>query len=56
LNNSKFLDNQYTVFDNVIQRMDVVDKMTNLPTNSMDQPLNPSLARINRITIENLMN
>ena len=35
--------------------MDVVDKMTNLPTNSMDQPLNPSLARINRITIENLM-
>ncbi len=51
LNNSKFLDGQYTVFGKVTNGMEVVDKLANVTTNSMDQPLNEDLARINKITI-----
>jgi len=51
LDDWKFLDNQYTVFGNVTSGIDVVDKIANLTTNSMDQPTNPDLARINKITL-----
>ena len=51
LNNSKFLDGQYTVFGKVIEGMEIADKIANVTTNSMDQPLNQDLARINKIMI-----
>ena len=51
LNNSKFLDGQYTVFGKVTEGMEIVDKIANVTTNSLDQPLNQDLARINKIMI-----
>jgi len=51
LNNSKFLDGQYTVFGKVTEGIEIVDKIANVTTNSMDQPLNQDLARINKIMI-----
>ena len=51
LNNSKFLDDQYTVFGKVTEGMETVDKIANVTTNSLDQPLNQDLARINKIII-----
>ncbi|MDQ3084898.1 MAG: peptidylprolyl isomerase [Thermoproteota archaeon] len=51
LNNSKFLDGQYTVFGKVTEGMEVVDKIANVTTNSMDQPMNQDLSRIDKIMI-----
>ncbi len=55
LQNSTFLDRQYTAFGKVIEGMDVVDKIAKLPTMTgqfQDQPVNPNDARILSIKIE----
>lgn len=52
LNDSKFLDNQYTVFGKVLEGMNIVDKIANTTTNAMDQPVNPDSARITNISME----
>ena len=38
---SKFLDNQYTVFGEVTQGMDVADKIVNAPRGAQDRPNDP---------------
>ncbi|HEU5460955.1 MAG TPA: DUF6541 family protein [Nitrososphaeraceae archaeon] len=50
---SKFLDNQYTVFGRVIDGMEIVDKIEDLTTNqSSDQPIDFEKAKIQKVTIE----
>jgi cyclophilin family peptidyl-prolyl cis-trans isomerase len=50
---SKFLDNQYTVFGRVIDGMEVVDTIAALNTNPSDQPIDAYKAQIEKIIIEN---
>ena len=52
LNDSKFLDNQYTVFGKVTEGLEIVDKIANSTTNAMDQPEDPNSARINKIVLQ----
>ena len=50
---SRFLDNQYTVFGRVVNGMDVVDKIEALPTNkSSDQPIDFEDAKVQKVIIE----
>ena len=50
---SRFLDNQYTVFGRVINGMDIVDKIEALTTNqSSDQPIDFEKAQIQKVIIE----
>ena len=51
LNDSRFLDNQYTVFGIGVNGMDMVDKIAALPTIQNDQPQDPNLAKLNSIRI-----
>jgi dolichyl-diphosphooligosaccharide---protein glycosyltransferase len=50
---SRFLDNQYTVFGRVIDGMEIVDKIEALPINqSSDQPIDFEKAKIQKVIIE----
>ena len=50
---ARFLDNQYTVFGRVIDGMEIVDKIEDLPTNqSSDQPIDFEKAKIQKVMIE----
>jgi cyclophilin family peptidyl-prolyl cis-trans isomerase len=51
LNDSRFLDNQYTVFGRVVNGMDAVDKIATLQTVQNDQPQDPNAARIDSVKI-----
>ena len=51
LNDSQFLDSQYTVFGRVTDGMDIVDKIASIPTSEKDQPVDPEQARIKSVRI-----
>lgn len=52
VNDSRFLDKQYTAFGKVIEGMETVDKIANVTTNSLDQPVNPSTVRIEKVYVQ----
>lgn len=51
LGDTSSLDGQYTIFGEVVSGQDVVDKIASLETNSLDQPIHPVDARIEKIII-----
>jgi len=53
LGNAPWLDGKYTVFAEVISGQDIVDKIASLETNSLDQPIDPKSAMIEKIVINN---
>lgn len=46
------LDGQYTVFGEVIEGMDAVEKLQNVATGAMDRPVNADECRILNVTVE----
>ncbi|MGI0063285.1 MAG: peptidylprolyl isomerase, partial [Nitrosopumilaceae archaeon] len=51
LDNAPWLDGKYTVFGEVTSGFEIVDKIASLETNSQDQPIDPDMSRIEKITI-----
>ena len=51
LQDSYFLDGQYTVFGRVISGMDIVDKISSLKRDSKDAPIDPDQARMITVTV-----
>lgn len=49
---SFFLDGEYAAFGKVIEGMDVVDRIAEVPTNSADKPLEDQ--RMKRVTVDTL--
>jgi dolichyl-diphosphooligosaccharide--protein glycosyltransferase len=51
LDNAPWLDGKYTVFGEVTSGFEIVDKIASLETNSQDQPIDPDMSIIEKITI-----
>jgi len=51
LEDSPSLDGQYTIFGEIVSGQEVVDKIASLETNSLDQPIHPVDARIEKILV-----
>ncbi|MDE1770222.1 MAG: peptidylprolyl isomerase [Thaumarchaeota archaeon] len=51
LGDAPWLNNQYTLFGQVISGQDVVDKIGSLQTNSNSQPIDADSARVTKISI-----
>ena len=56
LGDAPWLNNQYTLFGEVISGQDVVDKIASLKTNSDTQPEDADAARVTKISIESSSN
>ncbi len=56
LDNSPWLDSKYTVFGKVTSGFEIVDKIASLETNSQDQPIDPDMSIIQKITINQAEN
>ena len=54
LGDAPWLDNQYTIFGEVISGKEIVDKIASLETNSDDQPLDVETARIKKVSIQTI--
>jgi len=54
LGDATWLDNQYTIFGEVISGKEIVDKIASLETNSDDQPLDVEAARIKKVSIQTI--
>ncbi len=51
-NGLKRLDNKYTIFGKVIKGMDVVDIITNMPRNKLDEPLEKITMDVNIVKVK----